>query len=122
MFVERRTRERLEVRNGRMALLTAPWPASTVIGRIGDISMDGMAFQCPAEGSGGDAVCELGISCTDPYFYLGGLPCRIVAENIVADIPSSPAPQRRLSLKFGLITNNQASQLKSFIQYHSKRR
>jgi hypothetical protein len=123
-FVERRKHQRFQIPTGSFVALG---PDDTILGRIIDISLSGVAFHYM-----GDTLCfrpkdesYLDIHLTEGDLSLKKVPVETVSDDEISDVVSSklvdPIPvsnkgMRRCSVQFGQLTHHQISQLEHFIE------
>jgi hypothetical protein len=118
---ERRQHKRFQGEDGALAVLRPPWPHSTILGQIIDISMGGLAFRCIVGEGWSYGSCELSIAFADHGFYLSRVPVKTVSDFEIARMPFASMAPRRRSVQFGEMTHKQVSHLKHFIQNHTMR-
>jgi hypothetical protein len=87
-----------------------------VVGDILDISTGGVALQYVGEEPDLEAVDEIRIACSDPPFFLDKIPVKTVSNLTMSKIPFGALMPKRLSLQFGDLTVDQASNLKNYIK------
>ena len=117
---ERRKHKRFQVRNGAFVVLgTPPWPHSTKVGQIVDMSMGGLAFSYIAEQEPSNGSFELCIFLADSSFHLRKIPFETISDLETDEVPFSSITMKRSGVQFGELTPNQISQLKYFIQSHT---
>ena len=113
---ERREKDRFKLKPGAVVLLAQNWPHSTIVGNILDISKDGVAVQIVDDHALLESPCELGLAGTNPHCFLGKLPAKPVSEVTMAKIPFGSLVPRRLGLRFGPLTDDQASNIEDYIR------
>jgi hypothetical protein len=120
-MLERRKHKRFKVQIGAFAVLGGPpWPHSTKVGQIIDLSRDGLAFHYVTSEGGSNGSFELGILLAYHGFYCDKVPVKTISDFEVADKPRiSSIATRRRSVQFGELTPHQISQLEYFIQSHT---
>jgi len=119
-MLERRKHKRFKVQNGAFAVLGAPpWPHSTKVGQIIDMSMGGLAFSYIAEQEPSNGSFELGIFLADNSFHLRKIAFETISDLETNGVPCSSITMRRSGVQFGELTPNQISQLKYFIRNHT---
>jgi hypothetical protein len=114
--VERRKNNQYKVQNDAFVVLRSN---DTKIGRIIDISTDGLAFQYIGKESSLDEKGELGIISAENSFYLYNVPCKILSDRKVYKNHPSPISMRRCDIQFEKATKDQRSQLEHFIQNYA---
>lgn len=113
---DRRKHRRFQVRDTAFVVLKAPWPHSTKVGQIIDISMQGLAFRYIADEGRSNGSSELEIISADHSFYLDKVPFNTISDSKTDnDVPFSSIEMRRSAVQFGDLTSNQISQLEYFI-------
>jgi hypothetical protein len=116
----RKIPERREL--GRYAVerhaLTMLWPASSIVGRILDISMDGLAFQYTAPKKPQDASSDIEIVLSRADFSSGALPFRTVSDSRMKGYFgfTFARTQRRRSIQFKELAEDQKAKLEYFIE------
>jgi c-di-GMP-binding flagellar brake protein YcgR len=110
-FVERRKHQRFQIPTGSFVALG---PDDTILGRIIDISLSGVAFHYM-----GDTLCfrpkdesYLDIHLTEGDLSLKKVPVETVSDDEISDVVSS----KLVSVQFGQLTHHQISQLEHFIE------
>ena len=114
--VDRRQKKRFKLKPGAVVLFVQDWPESTIVGNILDISPNGIAVQIVGDENLPESTWELGVAGTNPHFFLGKLPAKAVSDFAMAKIPFGSLVPRRLGLKFGPLTDDQTSNLESYIR------
>jgi hypothetical protein len=114
--VDRRQQKRFKLKPGAVVLLVQDWPESTIVGNILDISSDGIAVQIVGDEDLPESTCELGVASANPHFFLGKVPAKAVSDFAMAKIPFGALVPRRLGMKFGPLTDDQTSNLESYIR------
>jgi hypothetical protein len=113
---DRRKHIRFQVRETAFVVLKAPWPHSTKVGQIIDISMHGLAFRYIADEGRSNGSSELEILSADHSFYLDRVPFKTISDfKTDNDVPFSSIEMRRSGVQFGDLTPSQSSQLEHFI-------
>ena len=111
--VEQRKHKRFEVQSGAFV---GVGPHFNKVGPLIDMSMDGLAFCYRAHVKQRRGL-SLDIFSTDRDFYLTYVPFKTVSDvEVGGEAPSSPAPLRRSSVRFGKLTPNQKSQIEYLIR------
>ena len=113
---EKRKRKRFQAPDG---VFVGVGPGFVKVGRLRDLSMDGLAFRYLGHGkqSNGSYV---DIFITKGNVYLGGLPIRTISDVEVVKQTSSHAKSlRRCSVKFKDLTHEQKAKLRDFIEAHT---
>ena len=114
--VERRKHKRLRVPRNAYVLLR---PHDAEVGRIIDISPDGLAFDYAGSEEVSNELSELDILITDNGFRLNKVPCKTVSSVQIYESPSGSIRKKRCGVQFGGLTQSQRSQLTHFIQNHT---
>ena len=79
-MVERRKHKRFKVQGSAFVVLGAPpWPHSTKVGQIIDMSMHGLAFSYIADEGQSNSSFELGIFLADNSFHLRQIPFETIS-------------------------------------------
>jgi len=116
--VERKKNNQYKVQNDTFVVLRSN---DTKVGRIIDISMDGLAFHYIGKENSLDETGELGIISAENSFYLYNVPCKILTDCKVYKNHPSPISMRRCDVQFQKSTKDQRSQLEHFIQNYTNR-
>ena len=92
------------------------------LGQILDLGMRGLTFRYIAQRATSNESSELEIFTVDQNFFLRKIPFTTISDHETADgIPFSPLRIRECSVKFGILTPLQKSQLAYFIEnYRTK--
>jgi hypothetical protein len=88
------------------------------MGRIIDIGMGGLAFECFGEEESANHPKELEIFVTDSAFRLN-MPCQLVYELPTHESPLTSCQKKRCGVQFGKLTEYQTSLLSRFIERHT---
>jgi len=119
-IVERRKHKRFQVQDSAFVVLRAPWPHSTKVGQIIDMSGQGLAFRYIAGEERSNGSFKLEILLGDHSFYLNKIPFKTVSDCEVAnEVPFSCIQMRRTGVQFGDLAPNQISQIEYFIRNHT---
>ncbi|UCG81250.1 MAG: PilZ domain-containing protein [Desulfobacterales bacterium] len=113
--VERRKHKRFRVQDGAFVMLR---PSHSHMGRIVDISMSGLAFECFGEEEPATRPKELEIFVTDSSFRLN-MPCQLVYGLPTYESPLTSYKKKRCGVQFGDLTEYQTSLLADFIEHHT---
>jgi hypothetical protein len=87
------------------------------MGEILDISRSGLSFRYIATNRTLTSPCEMDILCSDGDYHLTRLPIQTVEDTFIA--PESPfevLKMKRLTVKFGGLTNRQKSKLNQLLE------
>jgi len=120
--MEKRNHRRFRIQPGVIGVLMPPWPQSTTVGEILDMSAAGLALRYVGddEGSATNRF-ELSITCPHSNFYLPKLPVRVVSDFDMEQPPSNSMAPRRTCLKFELLTPDQESHVeKCIVKYRNR--
>ena len=118
--VERREEKRYKAKQGAFAVLRRPWPDSTILGRMVDISHCGLSFCYVAGEEPLPAFCDLEILWNDCGFRLTNIPGKTVSDfETPADGRFHSLQMRRSSMQFGNLTRSQKSQIEHFIRNYT---
>jgi len=115
--VERRKQKRYRTKKDAFAVV---WPDLTRVGKIVDISMDGLAFSYMAINIEQKEASQVDILMPDQSVFLQDMPCRCVYDiDTGEDRPEKEIPMRKIGLQFVDIKRSHKSNLKSFINYYT---
>ena len=114
---ERREHGRYLVEKHALTLL---WPASSIVGRIIDISVAGLAFQYSATEKPRDTSSEIEIILSQSDFSSGALPFKTVSDSRMSDHFgfTFTRSQRRRSIQFKELAEDQKEKLAHFIEHY----
>jgi len=116
-LVEQRQHKRFRVRDDAVVIFKSP---DVGMGRIIDISMDGLTFDYVTSQVLPIKATKLDICLTGTSFCLYDLPCRSIWElSIYKKPPTSLLHRKQCGVQFGGLTDIQKSQLEDFIQNHT---
>jgi hypothetical protein len=98
----------------------------TKVGRIKDISLGGLAFEYISEMSPDQDSSQIDIFLVGDVFHMYNIPCQVIydipnpshPENIG---PIKVSPVKRCGIQFGTLTEDDAVQLKLFLESHTIR-
>ena len=113
---DRRKRKRLRVQDGVFVILS---PSDAGVGRVIDISMDGLSFDYVTTQDPSGEPTELEIFVTDSAFRLYKIPCKTITDLKTFEIPQTRSHRRRVGIQFGDLTERQKSQMEYFIQKYT---
>jgi hypothetical protein len=116
--VERRKHKRFEVPIGAFVVLG---PQSTLVGRIIDISMGGLAFRHVDKENPPGGLDELDVFIIEDDFCLKHVPCETVSDLETYESPFGSFIIRESAVQFRDLTPRQMSQLEHFIHNHTIR-
>ena len=112
--VERRKHERLQTEYGAFVILPSH---EKKVGRIVDISPDGLTFIYHTSGEGSAMATELDIFVAGSPVQMYTIPCRTISDvEIESDIHRSLII-RRCGMQFGMLEKDQMFQLNYLIQH-----
>jgi hypothetical protein len=115
--LERRANKRFQAPMGAFAVLG---PDATKVGRIIDISMNGLAFRHVDRKEPLHGLYELDLFMIDHDFHLNKIPFETISDyEIVNEAPFSFMTTRQTGLQFGELTPKQRSGLAHFIENHT---
>ena len=113
---DRRKHRRFQVQDTAFVVLRTPWPHSTKVGQIIDISRQGLAFRYIADQGRSNGSSQLEIVSADHSFYLDKVPFKTISDSQTDnDVPFSSIEMRRSTVQFGELTPKQISHLEYFI-------
>ena len=117
-LVEQRKHTRLQVWGEWIVI---PRPADMGVGRVIDISMGGLRFECVSWHAAPIEAGKLDICLTDSAFFLYDMPYRNIWDETIHDYgkPMASAYWKRYGAKFGELTQAQTSQLEYLIENHT---
>lgn len=108
---ERRKNKRLKVKTGIAGLLTPDIPQ---IGKIIDISVDGLSFICRECDLPINSPVEMDILIMDKDLFFANVPCVIVAKNVYDDMANfGSTHMKRCGVKFNSLKVTERLQLDS---------
>ena len=116
-IIERRSNERYQVRQGVYALLKN---GSSRLGQIINISTGGLAFMyIKHEEPFGEPV-EVDIFISGDGYFMKGIPCKRISDiHIDNYVPFSTFEMRQLGIRFGEMSQEQASRLDALIKKYA---
>lgn len=113
VYGERRKNKRQKVKTGITGLLTPDIPQ---IGKIIDISVDGLSFICRECDLPVNSTVEMDILIMDKDLFFANVPCLIVSKNVYDDVINFGATRmHRCGVKFNPLKANERLQLNSLI-------
>ena len=114
--VERRKHERLQIEHGAFVILPSH---DRKVGRIVDMSPDGLAFIYHTSGDGSVKATELDIFVAGSPIHMYTIPCRIISDfEIDSDIHRSMI-ERRCGVQFGMLNQGHIFQLNYLMQHNT---
>jgi hypothetical protein len=116
---ERRKNKRQEVKTGITGLLTPEIPQ---IGKIIDISVDGLSFICRECDLPINGTVEMDILIMDKDLFFPNVPCIIVSKNVYDDVINfGPTTMKRCGVKFNSLKAKDRLQLNSLFSEEKNR-
>jgi hypothetical protein len=112
--VERRKHKRLRVEENAYVILKP-----CTVGPLIDISMDGLTFEYVSIKQPSKMESELDIAMINSAFSLRNVPCKMLSDFKVEDVPSNPLSIRQCRVQFRDLTQHQISKLGDFIHNHT---
>jgi hypothetical protein len=113
---ERRQCKRFQVEDGAYIILK---PFDGRVGRILDISIDGLTFDYVSGEQPSNMPNELDITMANGTCRLRNVPCKIISDFETEYVHLVPLSIRRCGVQFGDLTPDQISQLEYFIHNHT---
>jgi hypothetical protein len=114
--VERRKHERLQIQHGAFVILKS---YDNKVGRIADISPDGLTFTYHTSGDGSVMATQLDIFVAGSPVHMYTIPCRTISDfEIDSDIHRSMIT-RRCGVQFGTLNQGQIFQLDYLVQHNT---
>lgn len=114
--LERRKLKRFQARHGVFVILR---PSDTGLGRLIDISMDGLTLEYITTQEPKIQPTELEIFLTNSPFRLYEIPCKTITDVLTFQTNDRSLSKRRRGIQFGELTPGQVAQLEYFIQNHT---
>ena len=113
----RRKDQKLSIQENVFAALR---PHFKKLGKVSDISLNGLSFDYISNGSSSEGHLEVDLFGKNQTFYLGQIKCRVVSDSSIDDhTPLSSLRISRLTLEFENLTDEQRSKLKQVIRNSS---
>ena len=113
---EQRQRKRFWVRDDVVVIFSSP---DAMTGRLIDISMGGLTFDCVTDQVLPLEATKLDICLTGSTLFLCDLPCRNIWEFSIYERKATSLHRKRCGVQFGELAPDQKRQLKYFIQNHT---
>jgi hypothetical protein len=115
-----------EVEHGKEKRFQAPkgvfvgiGPAFDKVGRLRDVSMDGLAFRYFGNGEASKGS-YVDVFMTEGDFYLGKVPIKIISDvDVVEKTSPDSKTLRQCHVRFEKLTPPQRAKLKEFIEKHT---
>jgi hypothetical protein len=114
--VERRKHERLQIEHGAFIILPSH---DRKVGRIVDISLDGLSFIYHTSGDGSVKVTDLDIFVAGSPIHMYTIPCRIISDSEIGSDIHRSMIERRCSVQFGTLNQGQIFQLNYLMQHNT---
>lgn len=114
--MERRKFTRFKVQNNAYAALRGNY---TKVGKIYDISLNGLAFRYLSEKVFSETFNRVDIFLSDNGFHLSGLPCKVVCDEKEGVYISPMITPYRCALKFEGLNEEQKNKLEFFLNNHT---
>lgn len=114
---ERRKLKRLKIRNSAYVILK---PSDTGVGRLIDISMDGLTLDYITTRKPEIQPTKLDIFVNNSPFRLYEIPCRTITDFATFEAHDGSLTKRRRGIQFGKLTPTQQAHLEYFIQNHTE--
>ena len=114
--MERRKFTRFRVQNNAYAALRGSY---TKVGKIYDISLNGLAFRYLAEKVFSETFNRVDIFLSNNGFHLFGVPCRVVCDEKEGVYISPMITPYRCGLKFEGLNEEQQNKLEFFLNNHT---
>jgi len=114
--MERRKYTRFRTQHEAYAALRGSF---TKVGKIYDISLNGLAFRYLLEKNLEETFTHVDIFLKNDGFYLGGVPCTIIYDIKDSTFRFNEVSLYRCGLKFGLLNEEQQNKLEEFLNKHT---
>ena len=115
--MERRKHVRFQTQDSCYAVLSGNY---TKVGKICDISSDGLAFRYLGKELVAEAFSHVDIFLVDNRFYLHHMPCKIIYEAEDGSFGKDILPQKfRCGVQFQEPAENQTKQLETFMENYA---
>jgi hypothetical protein len=88
------------------------------MGRVIDINMYGLAFECVGGQDPPTNSNEIEIFVGNSAFRLGKVPCQTIYQLEIDESPSTSINTKRCGVQFGILTDKQISKLSHVIELH----
>jgi hypothetical protein len=113
---ERRKLKRLKIQNAAYVILK---PSDTGVGRLIDISMDGLTLDYITTQKPEIQPTKLEIFVNNTPFRLYEIPCKTISDFATFEAQDGSLSKRRRGIQFGRLTPTQRAQLEYFIQNYT---
>ena len=114
--VERRKQKRFLAQHGAFVMFK---PSDTGVGRLIDISMDGLTLDYISSKEPEVQPSELDIFVVNSSFRLHSIPCETITDFVTFTTYDGSLSKRRRGVQFGKLTENQEALLVQFINNHT---
>ena len=114
--MERRAQKRFRVQHGAFVMFK---PSDTGVGRLIDISMEGLTLDYISSKEPEIQPSELDIFVVNSPFRLHSLPCETITDFVTFTTYDGSLSKRRRGVQFGKLTPNQEALLMHFIHHHT---
>jgi len=114
---ERRKLKRFQVQIGAFVILR---PSDTGVGRLIDISTDGLTLEYISTQEPKIQPTRLEIFVADSPFRLYEVPCETITDLVTNETDEGSLSKRRRGIKFGKLSPSQSAQLEYFILHHTQ--
>jgi hypothetical protein len=123
-LADKRNHERFRVQDSAFVVIRGPWPSTSKVGQIVDVSMSGLGFRYIASYIASEVrpnqSSELDIVLSGSSFRLDKIPFESISDFQTAnEDPVSSTTMRRSGVQFGELTPYQISQLQDFVQNYT---
>jgi len=113
---ERRKRKRCKIKNAAYVILK---PSDTGVGRLIDISIDGLTLDYITTQKPEIQPTELEIFVNNTPFRLYEIPCKTITDFATFEAHDGSLSKRRRGIQFGKLTPTQRAQIEYFIQNYT---
>ena len=123
-LADQRNHERFRVQDSAFVVIRGPWPSTSKVGQIVNISMNGLGFRYIASYIASEVrpnqSPELDIVLSGSSFRLDKIPFESISDFQTAnEAPLSSTTMRQSGVQFGQLTPYQISQLQYFVQNYT---
>jgi len=112
---EKRNHRRFRIKPGVIGIILPPWPHSTTIGEVLDLSTEGLGLQYLGNETCAANCLEVSILSTKPQIFLERCPVKTVSNLNVEQTPFKRMRLRRAGFEFDRLTSEQKSHLEACI-------
>ena len=113
---DRRKLKRLKIKNAAYVILK---PSDTGVGRLIDISIEGLTLDYITSRKPEIQPTKLEIFVNNSPFRLYEIPCKTITDFATFEAHDGSLSKRRRGIQFGKLTSTQRAQLEYFIQNHT---